>query len=563
MTQEIMNSLLRLTVSVLLLFLSSQAWARTEIVKLRHWTAPEYTRVVIDTDEEVNYRVEKSASKVQLQLTDAVLAKGLSPEYLLNKPGITRVLFSLLAPGSVRLELFISEKVETKIFKLKKFQDKPHRLVIDIILPEVEKEESQAREQVKVVKKDKIIVIDPGHGGEDPGATGKRGTAEKNVVLAVGKKLRDILNSGEGTRAFLTRGGDYYVPFKKRLSIARELGADLFISIHADAARNRIAKGTSVYCLSTGGAVSEAAKILARQENMADIIGGAGGESGGKGDSDPIILNMFQTNTINQSKSFGAKALDGLGRINSIKFSHVQEAPFRVLKFPEIPAVLIETAYISNLQEEANLREEKFQALLAAAIAGSVKGFFSLAEAPVAPVAEAAPTDAKLGKEAKSPAAEKLLHPVAKAAPTDAKLGKEAKSPAAEKVPRPAAVYTVKRGETLIGIAGHYRADVSLLLKLNNMKLNDSLYTGRVLSLPVGTEPDRKGEPVARKTQKPRNTAPARTAPVFHKVSEGDTIIKIARHYRTPVSVLLKLNTMKLRDPLYIGRDLRLPRPLL
>jgi N-acetylmuramoyl-L-alanine amidase len=453
-----MNSLIRLTLSILLLLMSSQAWARTEIINLRHWTAPEHTRVVIDTDEEIQYTVEKSASKVQLQLANAVLSKDILREYILNKPGIARIAFSVPAAGNVRLE--------------------PYRLVVDITLPEVEKEESQAREQIKVVKKDKIIVIDPGHGGEDPGATGKRGTTEKKVVLAIGKKLKDVLNSGAGTRAFLTREGDYYVPFKKRLSIARELGADLFISIHADAARNRIARGSSVYCLSTGGATSEAAKILARKENMADIVGGAMGEGNGKGESDPIILNMFQTNTINQSRNFGNTILNDLGRINSIKFAQVQEAPFRVLKFPEIPAILIETAYISNLQEESNLRGEKFQTELAASIGGAVRRFFSIPEPPAA-----------------------------KASPADDKIGKTAKSQAAETRPGPAASYKVE-----------------------------------------------KGDPLKKTSRTPRR-------PIYHKVGKGDTIVKIARRYQVPVSVLLKLNKMKLRDPLYIGRELRLPLP--
>lgn len=528
-----MNRLKRLTIFMLLLFFfSSQAWAQTEIINLRHWTAPEHTRVVIDTDEEIQYTVEKSASKVQLNLANSTLLKGIPLEYILNKPGIARIVFSVLAAGDVRLEIFVTERVETKIFKLKKFQDKPYRLVVDITLPDVEKEESQAREQVKVVKKDKIIVIDPGHGGDDPGAIGKRGTTEKDVVLAIGKKLKGVLNSGTGTRAFLTREGDYYVPFKKRLSIARELGADLFISIHADAARNSIAKGSSVYCLSTGGATSVAANLLAHKENLADIIGGTPGEGNGNGESDPIILNMFQTNTINQSKNFGNLILNGLGRINNIKFPRVQEAPFRVLKFPEIPAVLIETAYISNRQEESNLRDNKFQTALAATIAEAVRGYFSI---PEPRPAETAPADDQIGQEAKSPAAAKHL-----------------------RIP---SVYKVKRGDTLIGIAEKYRTGVSPLLKLNKMKLSDSLHVDRVLTLPV-SESYQKGDPDAGKAETLKKASLARTTPAFHKVGKGETIAKIARQYQTSVSALLKLNNMKLRDPLYIGRELRLPRPL-
>ena len=525
-----MNSLKRLTIALLVLFLSSEAGARTEIINLRHWTAPEHTRVVIDTDEEIKYSVEKSASRVELKLVNAALSQDMPREYILNKPGIRRVVFSVPAAGKVKLELFVTEGVETKIFKLKKFKDKPHRLVVDITLPEVEKEESQAREQVKVVKKDKIIVIDPGHGGEDPGATGNQGTTEKSVVLAIGKKLKEVLNSSPGTRAFLTREGDYYVPFKKRLSIARELGADLFISIHADAARNRVAKGSSVYCLSTGGASSEAAKILARQENMADIIGGTVGESNGGGESDPIILNMFQTNTINQSKSFGKKIISCLGRVSSIKFPQVQEAPFRVLKFPEIPAILIETAYISNAQEESNLRDESFQLQLAESIAEAVRDFFSI---PQPPVAEIASTDDKIAPEAKSPHVEIQAPPATK-------------------------TYQVQRGDTLARIAGQYHTNVGLLLKLNKMKLADPLYAGRVLVLPL-SDGERKSFDRTRKADGSKKRP--RSAPVSHQVAKGDTIIKIARQYQTPVSVLLKLNSMKLSDPLYSGRELWLRRP--
>src|SRR5450759_1474525 len=126
-----MNRLKSLTISILLLFLSSQAWARTEIINLRHWTAPEHTRVVIDTDEEIQYTVEKSVSKVQLHLANAALSKSIHREYILNEPGIARIAFSVLAAGNVRLELFVTERVVIKIFKLKKFQDKPHRLVVD------------------------------------------------------------------------------------------------------------------------------------------------------------------------------------------------------------------------------------------------------------------------------------------------------------------------------------------------------------------------------------------------------------------------------------------------
>ena len=529
---EIMNRLTRFTCCLFFLSLiwTPQAWALTEILNLRHWASPEHTRVVIDTAEEIKFTSEKSPSKVTLNLLNTTLSKSMSPEYILNQPGIVKIVLTPLAAGNVRIELIVAENVSTHVFKLKKFQDKPYRVVVDITLPEIEKEKSQAREQVKVVKKDKIIVIDPGHGGEDPGATGRRGTMEKEVVLAMGRKLRDLLNTGEGTRAFLTRDGDYYVPFKKRLSFARELGADLFISIHADASRNSSATGSSVYCLSTGGASSEAAKILARKENLADIIGGTlSSEEKGGDESNPIILSMFQTNTINRSKTFGGQILNTLCRVNDIKFSRVQEAPFRVLKLPEIPAILIETAYISNPLEELKLRDDKFQAAVARSITESVREFFSLPALPV-------PVPAK---------GDDSVRPVVK-------------NQSPKKQP-PAVTHTVKKGDTLTGIAARYNMPVGTLLKLNKIKPEGPLYVGRQLSLSV-PEPERKSKIDKVKAEAPKKSPPLRTALRRYKVKKGDTIVKIARHHHVSVSALLKLNRMQLRDPLYVGRELSLPQ---
>ena len=471
---KIMNRFLCFT-AAFFCFWSAPALALTEILNLRHWAAPDHTRVVIDADKEVQLTVEKSEKKVLLNLTNAYILKTIPREFVLNAPGISRVVLTSLPKGAVRIELFLTDNVDANVFKLKKFQDKPDRVVVDITLREMEKEQRWARERIKVVNKDKIIVIDPGHGGEDPGAMGRRGTKEKDVVLAIGKKLRDVLNNGEGTSAFLTREGDYYVPFKKRVGIARELGADLFISVHADAAKNRSATGSSVYCLSIGGASSEAARILAREENLADIIGGSIGDGNSNDESDPIILDMFQTSTINRSRVFGDKILSNLCRVNDIKFPHVQSAPFRVLKLPEIPAVLIETAYISNAQEERNLRNEGFQKKIARTIAESVRDFFSLPEA-------ASPRQAKADEKTKG-----------KDKKEDLKEGRAvSKKPAPEKgLSKGKAakiVYKVKKGDTLGKIARKYQTQVSVLLELNHMKLRDNLYVDREIRLPNQTQ---------------------------------------------------------------------------
>ncbi|MBE0558795.1 MAG: N-acetylmuramoyl-L-alanine amidase, partial [Proteobacteria bacterium] len=301
---------------------------------------------------------------------------------VLNKPGVEAITVSPRPNSGVRVELYLPGHVQTTVFKLKKFQEKPDRIVIDIVLPDVARQESEAREQVKITRKDRIVVIDPGHGGEAVGAVGRGGTYEKDVVLAIGRKLRRALNGRSGYRAFLTRNGDYYVSFKKRLMIAREYGADIFVSIHADAAKNRSAGGSSVYCLSTGGASSAAARILARNENLADVLGGVPAGEGSEA-SDPIILDMFQTRAINQSRTFGGGLLHYLEGTNRLKFATVQEAPFLVLKLPDIPSVLIETAYISNPKEEKLLRSDRFQTRIAESIARSIVEFLP----PLPPVA--------------------------------------------------------------------------------------------------------------------------------------------------------------------------------
>ncbi|MDD4998227.1 MAG: N-acetylmuramoyl-L-alanine amidase, partial [Syntrophales bacterium] len=350
------------------------ALAANEILNVRHWVAPDHTRVVIDTSEDCEFTVEKERRGLSIDLDETTLSSHVPAVMLLNKPGVDRVMILALPPTGLRVSLSMPEHAQATVFKLNKIEDKPFRIVIDIVLPEIARKQSEARERIKITRKDRIVVIDPGHGGDAPGAVGKRGTLEKDVVLAIAKKLQGILNAKEGYRAFLTRIDDYYVSFQKRLQIAREYGAHLFVSIHADAVKNRNVRGGSVYCLSTSGASSEAARILAQYENLADVVGGVP-ESEGTEDSGPIILDMFQNHTINQSKVFGNTVLKHLGDVNEIKFTTVQEAPFRVLKLPEIPSVLIETAYISNEKEEKLLRSDRFRGQVASAVAKSVVEF--------------------------------------------------------------------------------------------------------------------------------------------------------------------------------------------
>jgi N-acetylmuramoyl-L-alanine amidase len=462
---------------ILVIWIFGSGWpacalALNQILNIRHWVAPDHTRVVIDLSDDVQFTVEKGEKMIAVDLEETSPPSHIPRVTILKKPGLEGIALSTRPRSGVRVELSLPGPVQTTVFKLKPFQDKPYRIVVDLILPDAAKQESEARERIKVTRKVRVVVIDPGHGGDDPGAIGKGGTFEKNVVLAIAKKLRDILNGKEGYRAFLTRDGDYYVSFKKRLMIAREYGADLFVSIHADAARNRAVGGSSVYCLSTGAASSEAAKILARNENLADVVGGVPNGEGSDA-SDPIILNMFQTHTINQSRNIGGVLLRELGATNRLKFATVQEAPFFVLKLPEIPSILVETAYISNAKEEKFLRGKRFQTRIAEGVARAVVEFLPPIPAANATVSagkdeEPKPRDPLVGGE-KGPA----KRTVAGKRNTASKSG---------------TIYRVKRGDTLGAIAARHGTTIRVLMELNHLKRPDPLYIDRKLVLPASAE---------------------------------------------------------------------------
>jgi len=481
----------------------SDALGLTNILNIRHWAAPDYTRVVIDTSDETKFKVSKTPQKISIDFRKTAFPKTIPHQFTINKPGLYKILVMPLPNHMVRVELWLVGNVKTKIFKLKKFLNKPDRTVIDIRLPDVEKKESEERKQFKVLKKDRIVVIDPGHGGEDPGAVGRRGTKEKDVVLKIARKLRNILNKKEGYRAFLTRNGDYYVSFKKRLKIAREYGADLFISIHADACRYRKSRGSSVYCLSTRRASSEAARLLARRENLSDII--AGSLNGQYNDeTDPITLNMVQTETINLSKTLGSGTLKNIRKVNRLKFRKVQEAPFMILKLPEIPSVLVETAYISNTKEELLLRKPHFQSKIARAIASSIVEFLPVPQ----------PAGATL-----------IAKSVTETSPSVT-------------IPRQESVmYIVKRGDTLERIARRYNTSINTLLKLNKLKHADRIYIKQKLKISVAVQP----------------------RSFVYIIKRGDTLEKIARRHHTTINALLKLNRLRLKDRIYVKQKLRIP----
>lgn len=221
-----------------------------------------------------------------------------------------------------------------------------------------------------------VIAIDAGHGGEDPGARGANGSHEKDITLMVAKRLKAKIDNEPGMRGVLTRDGDYFIPLHGRVVKARKLQADLFVSIHADAFTNQAARGSSVFALSERGATSASARYLAKKENESDLIGGVSLD-----DKDPVLartlLDLSQTATINDSLKLGKAVLGHIGEINTLHKNHVEQAGFAVLKSPDIPSILVETAFISNPEEERKLNDEAYQDKLVGSILAGIKKYFA------------------------------------------------------------------------------------------------------------------------------------------------------------------------------------------
>jgi N-acetylmuramoyl-L-alanine amidase len=386
-------------------------WATAaRIASARLWPAQEYTRVIIETPSEIPHQLItlKDPPRIVLDLTGVELTPELEqlPSRVQSAdPYIAGIRIGRKGPDSVRIVLDLKTETRPQLFALKPVAEFGHRVVLDLYPmtptdplmallegkrdaipppPEDARPADMAQERrvppkpgPRIDSRRQItIALDPGHGGEDPGAIGRRGTYEKNVVLAIAKKLKGIIDAEPGMRAMLTRDDDYFVPLAQRVQKARRVQADLFISIHADAFRETAAKGSSVFALSETGATSAAAKWLAQKENAADLIGGVNLDVG-----DPVLartlLDLSQAAQINDSLKLGRQVLDGIGTVNALHKNTVEQAGFAVLKAPDIPSILVETAFISNPDEELMLRSDRHQTKFAESMHDGIKRYFA------------------------------------------------------------------------------------------------------------------------------------------------------------------------------------------
>lgn len=348
------------------------------IERIRAWPAPDHTRVVFDVAAPIEHSLFmlKSPDRVVVDLRNARLATKL-PASQRDDPLLVRIRAGSRSGGDLRVVFDLRAGVRPRSLMLKPNAQYGHRLVIDLQAhSSAPMSKVSARPKaLSHTPRDLIIALDPGHGGEDPGAIGPARTREKSVVLKIAQRLQRLIDREPGMRAVLTRKSDYYVGLRKRMEIARAHGADLFVSIHADAFQDASVSGSSVYILSRGGASSEAARWLAEQENSADLVGGVSLD-----DKDEVLasvlLDLSQTATISASTDVATQVLGGLKRVGRTHKRHVERAGFMVLKSPDIPSILVETAFLSNPEEERKLNSADYQHKLATAVLTGIRSYF-------------------------------------------------------------------------------------------------------------------------------------------------------------------------------------------
>jgi N-acetylmuramoyl-L-alanine amidase len=370
-----MKRLTQCCLGLLLATASLQPAFAVDVRGVRLWAGPDNTRVVVDLSGSAQHTlaVLHNPERVVLDVPGGRLGKGARTS---GGAGAVKQVRTTRGPaGSLRLVLDLARPIQAKSFLTTPNAQYGYRLVIDLGGVAAHADKPIKVKHAPMDARDLIIAIDAGHGGEDPGAIGKNGTREKDVVLAIARELAVRINAEPGMKAMLTRSGDYFVPLRDRMRRARAQQADLFVSIHADSIRDRSIDGSSVYILSQRGATDEASRWLAERENASDLIGGVSLD-----DKDDVLasvlLDLSQSASLNASQEAAARVLHQLTQAGEVRKHEVQQARFMVLKSPDVPSMLVETAYISNPQEEMRLRTPDQQARLAAAIQRGVHDYF-------------------------------------------------------------------------------------------------------------------------------------------------------------------------------------------
>ena len=419
--------------------------ATVEVRDLRLWASPDSTRVVLDLSAEARYKLFTLANPDRV-VVDLERASWNPATLKLPAPSghVRSVRFGAPQPGTLRVVLDLAQKAEPKGFLTPPNESYGHRLVIDLGAAAAPRPLPVKPPHAPSAQRDLVIAVDAGHGGEDPGAVGRGGTREKDITLRVARLLAERINAEPGMRAVLTRTGDYFVPLRERIRRARVNQADMFISVHADAFVNRSVRGSSVYILSQRRASNEATRWLAERENAADLIGGVSLDDKNSVLAS-VLLDLSQNAAISASRDAAHQVLRELDRVGDLKRSEVLFGSFAVLTAPDIPSMLVETAFISNPEEERRLRDPAHQKRLAAAIHAGVRQYFY----------DNPPAGTRVAQLAAQQRGRTVRH-------------------------------VVSSGESLADVAGHYAVSLDSLQQVNGIGA-DGVVAGTVLDIPVGS----------------------------------------------------------------------------
>ena len=432
---------MRQRIFIAVLFLcSSLPVVAAEVSGFRVWADPAKTRAVLDLDQKTAYKLftlqDPFRVVVDLEGSSINIPVELDEEHA---GLITNVRYGQPDKNTLRMVFDLSESAELKSFLLEPTAQYSHRLVIDLYSRSNNQSTSLVKHVTDISKpnRDVVVAIDAGHGGEDPGAIGQKKTHEKAVVLQIARELKKAIDAEPGMQAVLTRDGDYYIPLRERYEKARKARADLFVSIHADAFTKRSVQGSSVFVLSARGASSEFARLLADSENASDLVGGVT-----LSDKDDmlasVLLDLSQSATREASNKVASDILAAMKHNGTVHKDYVGSANFMVLKSPDVPSVLVETAFISNPSEEKRLTEKEFQQRMARTITRGVRDYFYSSPPPGTWIA----------------------------------------------ANRDGFKHIVARGDTLGGIAQRYSVSVSRLRTVNNIN-GDVIHVGRELVIPT------------------------------------------------------------------------------
>jgi N-acetylmuramoyl-L-alanine amidase len=419
----------------------------SKVEGIRFWQSPTKTRVVFDMSSTPNHQLMTLANphRIVIDINQGEVAVDLN-QININSTLIERIRSSYShETQNLRLVLDLKRQAKPNSFTLKPIQNVGNRLVVDLVENEAEAVAAKAIKRAADLKKNNIlVVIDAGHGGEDPGAIGAMGTYEKNIALSISKMVADAINRQAGMKAVMSRTGDYYIGLRKRTEIARAKGADLFISVHADAFRDKRVRGASVWVLSDKGADSEVGRWLEQREKEADLLGGVESVALNNYEADvaEVLLKIQTEHSVRLSQSIAQNVIDELARTIVVHNNKTKSAGFIVLKNPAIPSILVETGFISNREDERNLRSRKYQQKVANSIVRGVHDYFR----------------------------------------TNTPMG--VKMANIDLVNSGPMTHRVSRGDTLSGIAHKYGVSMKQLRRTNNLK-GDKLLVGKNLIIPI------------------------------------------------------------------------------